>query len=106
MVAKDGIETETRLRVGIVIKMVKRKSNRNVCKGNLNPKRDSCGVPNPMNCTTPKQCLLGHSITHTKGYQKAVGCVKARCEHDRTVKILEQCWGADHLSRFVCVKND
>lgn len=49
-----------------------------------------CGVPNPMNTRSNKQLRMGHSITHTEGYQKSVGVTRARCEHSRLVGIMKQ----------------
>jgi hypothetical protein len=53
-------------------------------------RKKACKVPNPMNTRSNKQLLLGHSITHTKGYQQSVGVGNARCEHARLVKIMEK----------------
>ena len=49
-------------------------------------KKKNCSVPNPMNTRSNKQLLMGHSITHTKNYQKSVGINNAHCEHDRLVQ--------------------
>lgn len=57
-------------------------------KGVKSKLKGECKLPNPMNTRKDKQLLLGHSITHTKNYQRSVGVEKARCEHDRLVKIM------------------
>jgi len=62
-------------------------------------KEKSCNVKNPMNTRSNKQLLLGHSITHTKNYQKSVGVGNAKCEHDRLVKKMKQ-RGMTHKSPF------
>jgi len=49
-----------------------------------------CGVPNPMNTRSNKELLFGHSLTHTKNYQKSVGYQNAKCEHDRLVRKMKE----------------
>jgi len=58
-----------------------------------------CGVPNPMNTRSNKELLLGHSLTHTRNYQRSVGFKNAKCEHDRLVGIMEK-RGMHHKSPF------
>jgi hypothetical protein len=71
------------------------------CK-NLNPKRDSCRVRDPMDCSTKKKCQFGHAITNSSRYQKSVGCKNARCEFDRTAKILKECYDVKVKTPFKC----
>jgi len=61
--------------------------------------KGKCGVPNPMNIRSNKELLMGHSITHTKNYQKSVGVTKARCEHGRTSALMIK-RGMKHKSPF------
>ena len=76
--------------------------SKRICRTNLNPKRDRCGVKNPMDCSTKSKCLFGHSLTNSSTYQSSVGCEKARCEFERTKRILEECYGAKVKTKFKC----
>lgn len=61
--------------------------------------KKECNVPNPMNTRSNKELLFGHSITHSKNYQKSVGIGNARCEHDRLVRKMKE-RGMEHKSPF------
>ena len=47
-------------------------------------------VKNPMNTRSNRQLLFGHSLTHSRNYQKSVGSASAKREHDRLVKIMKK----------------
>jgi len=54
---------------------------------------------NPMNIRSNKELLLGHSLTHSKGIQKAWGPGTAKDEHDRLVRVMRD-RGMKHRSPF------
>lgn len=58
-----------------------------------------CNVDNPMNTRKNKELVFGHSLTHSRKYQKSVGVDNARCEHDRLVEIMMK-RGMNHQSPF------
>jgi len=87
--------------MGLFTDMKPTTSKPKTCR-NLNPKTDRCGVSNPINCTTKKKCQFGHSITNSKRYQQSVGCEQAKCEFDRTAKILKDCYGVKIKKPFKC----
>ena len=65
----------------------------------MTKRNTKCGVPNPMNTRSNAELRMGHSITHTKNYQKSVGVTKARCEHNRVAAIMRK-RGMKHKSPF------
>ncbi len=62
--------------------------------------RKTCPVTkDPMNTRSNKQLLLGHSLTHSRGIQKAWGVACASDEHARLVRKMKK-RGMKHRSRF------
>ncbi len=57
--------------------------------------------PNEINYGTKKEDLYGHSLTHSKGFQKAHGTAMARREHDKSVRVgKEHGWMKHHDTPF------
>lgn len=56
----------------------------------------------PLNIRSNRQLLLAHSLTHSKGFQKSMGCGQARAEHAVLVREMRS-RGLRHNSPFKCL---
>jgi len=52
-----------------------------------------------MKTKSKQKLIFGHSLTHSKRYQKSVGVKNAKCEHDRLVGIMQK-HNINHQSPF------